>query len=349
MANFPWHYRAYGLHLSSDFELPELTPLSPAPGVLPAPDIWIERGETITPATLERAAQENTALEFGARRSRLLFQVARFTISEGRRVTVEPMEGQDAASWRVALLGSVMAVLLEQRDLFVLHAGALAFDAGAAAFLGDKGQGKSTLNAALSGAGYPLLSDDVVGLEMPRSAPSGVAAAGSAAAGSAAAAGAFGLPLVWPGFSQIKLSPESLRAATGENPDEWPAVAPDFADFDKRSFRAPLAPDPLPLRALFVLHWASETEVAQDDGGLWARRLGAPQALTQIIPHTFGARFGPGYLQGERRKTHFLDCAQVVNRCAVWRLSRPRDLSLLPATVELIARIMAEPDAARAS
>ena len=337
LVNPPWHYRTYDLHIVSDFELPEL---SPWPGAAPAaPDLTIALGATLGREALEDAQQ----LHWGERQCCLWFQVARFTISHGDRVLVEPVEGYGAAAWRVPLLGSAMAALLEQRGAFVLHAGALIFETGAAAFLGDKGQGKSTLNAALSHAGFPLLNDDVAALQMPDDPADA--------------------PLALSGFSQIKLLPDAVRAATGTDPDQWPVVAPEITDFDKRAFLAPLAPHGAPLRALFVLQWAPDETNSADtadeahtadevhstdneaDNGLRLRRLSAQQALAQLIPHTFGARFGVGYLEGERRRTHFLNCARLVSVCPVWELTRPRDLTLLPATIALIARVISEDSA----
>ena len=210
-------------------------------------------------------------------------------------------------------------------------------------FWGDKGQGKSTLNAALSQAGFPLLSDDVVALQMPASPISAPVSPASSDRANDRANAPAAHPLALCGFSQVKLSVDSLRAVTGaDDAQTWPEVAPGLEGLDKRSFRAPLAAQPAPLRALFVLHSSGD---AQDSGEVRVRQLSVQQALAQLIPHTFGARFGETYLQGERKKTHFLSCARLVNSCAIWELGRPRDLALLPATVERIARAMAELDA----
>ena len=323
-----WHYYTYDLHLVCDFELPELQTW---PGNRnDTPDICVVTGHILELAEIESAMAKEEIVEWGAQQSRLLFLLARFTISDGNHVLVEPVEGYGPAAWRVPLLGSVMAALLEQRGLFALHAGALVFENGAAAFLGDKGQGKSTLNAGLSRAGFPLLNDDVTALQMPGNAK--------------------GAPCALPGFSQIKLRPDAVRAATGTDLDQWPLVAPEIAELDKRAFQAPLAQTSAPLRALFVLHsapdeaatGAAETIADSAENGLRLRRLSAQEALAQLIPHTFGARFGAGYLEGTRRKAHFLDCVRLVNLCPVWELTRPRDLALLPATIDLIARVMAE-------
>jgi hypothetical protein len=182
--------------------------------------------------------------------------------------------------------------------------------------MGEKGQGKSTLNAALSCAGYPLLSDDVVALTW-------------------SAAPTMDSPLALSGFAQIKLVPDAVRAVLGGESADWPAVAPELAEVDKRSFTAPLAEKALPLRHVFVL-----SSLDADDSGEDVRlRLLSPQeALIHLMPHTFGARFGELYLKEERKKTHFRQCARLVNECQVWELARRRDLKLLPATIDAIAR-----------
>ena len=380
--NLLWHYHAYDLHFVCDFELPELTPWAGDPSH--APDVSIFTGAQLTCDFVERAAAQGETMEWDVQRSRLLFQLARFTVSDGCHILIEPVEGYTASSWRLPLLGSVLAILLEQRGLFALHAGALVFGHSAAAFVGDKGQGKSTLNAALSVAGFPLLSDDVVGLQMSDDSLA---------------------PVALSGFSQVKLAPTAVQQVTGTDAMRWAAVAPELDDMDKCSFEAPLASKPQPLRALFLLHWtdldeneanadatieanadatieanadatieanadatieanadatieanADATIEANADATIEAnadadsmdavtlRRLNVQEALAQLIPHSFGARFGATYLQGERRKTHFLSCARLAGSCAVWKLTRPRDLALLPATIAQIARVMAEID-----
>lgn len=329
-------YTAYGLIFVCDFALPEL-PLAPDGGA--APDVEIELGDFLALETVEQAlasdADVTKSIHFEARRCRILFtRVGRFTISEGRHILLEPVQGRGPDLWRLPLLGAVLALLLEQRSFFVLHAGALDMGGFAACFLGHKGQGKSTLNAALTLAGYPLLSDDVVALQWPDSRP------GSLPSTSPTPPEPF--PLTLCGFGQIKLVPDAVRALLQSDPDQWPAVAPELAEVNKRAFQARLAPQALPLKHLFVLTSLPEMEnsVKSEEGGgdIRLRRLAPQEAFAQIWPHTYGARFGDYYLKNERKKTHFTACARLVGQCQVWELARRRDLALLPATIEAIAR-----------
>lgn len=321
-------YRAYGLTFACEFPLPEL-PV--APDDASPVDVRIEVGDPVTPEAVAEAlkpeADIELSLKFETTRCTLFFtSVGRFTVSEGRHILVEPIEGLGPSTWRLPLLGAVMALLLEQRGFFVLHAGALDMGGFAVSFLGQKKQGKSTLNAALSVAGYPLFSDDTVALSWPDS----VGAEKTA------------LPLTLPGFAQIKLVPDAVRAVLQGDASDWPAVAPELAEVHKRAFTAPLATRALPLRHLFVLASLPKSDDAPDSAApeddIRLRLLAPQEAFGHLMPHTYGARFGDLYLKGERKKTHFAACARLVRECQVWELARRRDLSLLPATIEAIGR-----------
>src|SRR5687767_3128446 len=60
------------------------------------------------------------------------------------------------------LVGVACAALLSTRGTPMLHGAAVAFDGRAIAILGDSGQGKSTLAAALLRSGAQLLSEDLL-------------------------------------------------------------------------------------------------------------------------------------------------------------------------------------------
>lgn len=62
----------------------------------------------------------------------------------------------------VLLAGTVTAFLLLLRGRTVLHASAVAGDAGALAFVGQSGRGKTTMAALLCAAGAKLVADDLL-------------------------------------------------------------------------------------------------------------------------------------------------------------------------------------------
>ena len=153
-------YRAYGLWVRSPIALPFIrVPVPPAAG---EPDVTIRIGATpeALPAPVESRGLWEAAPGAFLRNVR---GVARFMVTGGRDVLVEPCGGGDHVIG-LFLTGSVFAVLLQQRGKATLHAGAIETGAGAVLFAGDKGSGKSSLLAALIERGYAMLADDVTGV-----------------------------------------------------------------------------------------------------------------------------------------------------------------------------------------
>jgi hypothetical protein len=96
---------------------------------------------------------------------RLLFDVpdvARYLVSDGKLVEVEPRPGADAGSVRRFLRMTPRAALYLQRGIPVLHAAVAVDAAGRAVVLaGDSGSGKSALLATLVRRGWRRLADDL--------------------------------------------------------------------------------------------------------------------------------------------------------------------------------------------
>ena len=148
-------YAAYGLVVSSDMPFPEL----PAVDAGTRPDVEVVYGAVRWDAT------------GGDRRIAGQFEdIARFEISNSRRIVVEELREIDEETIRARLLGEIFATLLRQRGLLVLHACAVAGRGGAVCILGESGWGKSTLAEAFRQRGYALLTDDVAAIEVVRRA-----------------------------------------------------------------------------------------------------------------------------------------------------------------------------------
>jgi hypothetical protein len=142
------------------------------------------------------------------------------------------------------LLGPVLGLLLRLRGITCLHASAVAFDDWCAVFVGAEGAGKSTTAAAFAAQGQPVLSDDVVALELaspvsPRSATPDIRHTS--------------LFHVSPAYPHICLWPDSAQMVPGL-PENLPPLAPDW---DKRRLALGTdgilyASEPLPLAAIYV-------------------------------------------------------------------------------------------------
>lgn len=295
-------YTAYGLTFASEIQLPELLPASPRDASR-ADDTSV----TIRLGATERIdpPPNHPPLEplMRARRGEALLHypgAASFHVSGGRFIVIDIEPGADPSVVRLFLLGPVLAVLLHQRGLLVLHASAAAIDGRVAVFAAEKGEGKSTLTAALHARGHALVSDDLVPLD-PRD-PKRI--------------------LVPPGFPQLKLMPEAA-AQLADDPHALPRVHPDY---EKRAHRTRenFADAPLPLAAIFLLETASEDAVEP---------VAAQRRFIELVRHSYLAGLLP--TTGESAD-HFRQVAALVERVPVLRLKRRRRLDALPETVRMI-------------
>ena len=152
-------YTAYDLTIGSELPLPELTPFDT---VGSTPDIIISFGKV-----------GNDGLTNGQQLGPFLWatpdslwlkvpHVARFLVTNGRAITIEPEPGIDEDSIRVFLLGSAFGALLFQRGHLVLHGNAIRIGDACMVCVGHSGAGKSTLAAGFMRRGYQVLADDVV-------------------------------------------------------------------------------------------------------------------------------------------------------------------------------------------
>jgi hypothetical protein len=198
----------------------------------------------------------------------------------------------------------VFSAVLQQRGILGLHASAIALDDGAVAFLGHKGQGKSTIAATFYARGHALVGDDLVAVDV----------------------NALGHPMVLPGFPQLKLMPEAVTAALGDDPKQLRQLV---SGYEKRACiaTAGFSLAPLPLKRIYVLEEGEALDIAS---------LKPQDVLLHILGQSYPARiFGQG-LQGQEAARNFMQCAAVATQVPAFRLKRPKSLTLLQATAQLL-------------
>jgi hypothetical protein len=186
-------YRAYGISIASELQLPPLPPTDKRP------DASIRLGQVDAP----RPPTRRTMTTFrGGRDEGVLVMpdVACVHVRGGREIVVERLHGSAEDAVRAMLLGPVLAILMSQRGLITLHASAIAFDGQAVAFMGDAGWGKSTLAAWFHRRGRPLIADDIVAITFEQ-----------------------GRPRALPAVPQLRLTPEAL-GVLGDDPARLPQV-----------------------------------------------------------------------------------------------------------------------------
>jgi hypothetical protein len=87
--------------------------------------------------------------------------VAKFKITGGCLIQIDPYEQADMELVTVYLLGTCMGVLLVQKEIVALHGSTIVINNQAVIITGRCGAGKSTLSTALRLKGYAILSDDI--------------------------------------------------------------------------------------------------------------------------------------------------------------------------------------------
>ncbi len=276
---------AFGLRIDSALELPQL-----------------QLGEADTPAdvTIEFGAVPEhlpdalvTGVRFESAPGQLLIRVdgiARYLISDGRRIVIERAAHAQAIDIRVFLLGSAFGALLHQRQDLVLHGSAIEWHGEAVVFMGVSGVGKSTTATAFRKRGHSVLTDDLC---VVRAAPDG-------------------RMLAFPSFPQSKLWIDSLQKLDF-SPDGLTRIREKI---EKRAL--PLGPDfsehPLPVKKLYLLRSHNQADIILNP-------TEGPHKFNVLKNNTY--RFG--YLAGiDGKAGHFQQALQLAQQAPISIAIRPR-------------------------
>ena len=154
-----YKYRAFGVNIQSEFEIPEFLPAQ-----FDAPDVTIQFGNI--PSSLENPEKKGLRYQLAQQEFLLwLDNVAGYYVQKGSSVQIQKKDNSTMQEVRLFLAGLVFAALLHQRGVFALHANAIKNGNEAFLVCGNSGAGKSTLTREFLNAGYRLLSDDISVLE----------------------------------------------------------------------------------------------------------------------------------------------------------------------------------------
>ena len=160
-------YLAYGLVWCLPFDCPTLLPAPPG-GVV---DVLVAEGAVPRGLAAPWAAGPQWEAEPGRFLWRGGTRSGRFLVQSQGEVTLEANPDAEQAVLAFHFLGSVLAAVLRQRGLLVLHATAVNTAQGAVLLGGPSGVGKSTTLAALLARGCTLLADDITALRLSAAGP----------------------------------------------------------------------------------------------------------------------------------------------------------------------------------
>jgi hypothetical protein len=271
-------YWAFQLGIQSELPLPDLISREGSP------DITIR---VASPTDLEDMP---TPWHFDVRRDRAVLSfrnLGRFEIRQRRQVVIHASPAADQRQLQRFLVGTVMGVVLSQRDLTVLHASAVTIGGKAVAFIGSPGMGKSSMAAAMRRLGRRVLTDDIAAVEL--NGP---------------------VHTVVPGYPRLKLDRE-IADCLGL---DFTAMEPLQEGEAKRTCDVTneFCATPRPLCCVYLL---------EEGPAISVECLRGHEAFLALVPHTFPPRV---FYNGGPE--HFERCAALLERVPLFRLKRPGDL-----------------------
>ncbi len=298
------YYSAYGLRLRSEIDL-----LLPADRSASGEDIVIRLGEIDNLSSLPMT-RGNDGVQYGFQGPDALVLhwdiIGSYRISSGREILIQPNTPLRYENLRQPLLGTVMAVALQQRGCLVLHGSAISVGGKSIIFTGDKGEGKSTLASWLNQQGTKLLSDDVCAMNCREGAP----------------------PTLRPSFPRIKLHADAMQFM-GKNPADYPQVHPEVPKY-VQDVSTEFCGKTQPVGAICTLRTGEKLSLEP---------LYGMEAMKEILRHMLINRFPDHPI--ELRKEIFSQSAYLSRIIPVYSLTRPRDLQRLPDIARLLEQLAA--------
>ncbi len=155
-------YSLFGIILSVPFPCPNLTS-APAGSVA---DVAVVEGPVPRSLPESKVDGPNWQASPGAFLFRGGRNSGRFLVEGGDKITLIRNPAAEEKRLCAHLLAAVMAALLRQRGLLVLHANVAITPHGAVAISGGTGAGKSTTQAVLMARGCRMVTDDITVIGM---------------------------------------------------------------------------------------------------------------------------------------------------------------------------------------
>ena len=153
-----YYYRLYGLNIESTIEIPEFELIDDISNI----NIDVNLNYGTVNREIKDLIKNKHFSSF--KKNNMWFyvkEVGIFHIFNGNTVLIEPCENADLNMVKIYIMGSVLGMVLIQKNIVAIHGGGIVIDGKGCIFTGNKGAGKSTISTALRKKGYKFISDDV--------------------------------------------------------------------------------------------------------------------------------------------------------------------------------------------
>lgn len=294
-------YRVYGVNIESTIEVPEFEVIDSNSEIDVKLSFGVVNEEIIDLITQgHRAKYEKQDMWF------YIEDVAIFHIYNGDTVTIEPMGDKNNKMIKLYIMGSVMGMILLQRNMVAIHGGGIVIDGKGCIFTGQKGAGKSTITTALRKKGYKFIADDVCSINIGET------------------------NTIHHGFGYQKLCEDAMEKL-GYNLDEFEPfrgdlnvnkyIVPAFDEFTKEE---------VPLEAVFELAVGDLDEVKIEEV------LGANK-MNKLIENVF--RIEMLRYAGGMEPKYFKQCLDIAKSTKMYRITRPKDIFSVEAQISLVREV----------
>lgn len=291
-----YSYRAYGLNICSDICLSELIVNRHGIGKFEA-DVIISLENIDIPHIKPLINGKNFKV---IDNEIYIFwdDVGTLKVHEGKKISINLSENRDEIFLRSILLGNALGTLMHQRGLLVLHASSVNIKGQSIAFLGDVGYGKSTTALAFNDTGYPLISDDILPVQIKTNSN-----------------------IVFPGYPRLKLSSNVIL----HRDDDLNKYTKIYKKSSKYSFSLDnkFSLDPLPLKRIYILEKGNNLSII---------KLNNQDALIELVKNSYCLPI----FNNKDKISNLFQCSNLVKNVPVNRLIVPNSLDKLPEIVKMV-------------
>jgi len=282
MTNNKYVYKVYGLIIGADFPIPEFIEFEGRPEVI------IKYGKV--KSFLENP--EEKGIRFEATKDEFLLTVegiAKYYVSNGREIIIEPYDKTNLDVLRVFLHGSVFGALLHQKQYLVLHGSSIVVNGSGIVFAGDSGSGKSTLAAAFYRKRYKILTDDLCVVKLNNA----------------------GIPEVVPGFPKLKLWKDSIKLL-GENINLLEPIRNNLQKY-WLDIESEFSKESVPMSKMYIMH-------NQNNSELRIEQIPSTQKLKELINNTYRWRYIKKTQEG--KSLYFEQILATDNAIDIYKITR---------------------------
>lgn len=232
--------------------------------------------------------------------------LATYHIYNGDTIIVDPCENADQQLIKVYILGSVLGMVLLQKNIVAIHGGSIVMNNKGCVFTGDKGAGKSTLTTALRLKGYKFISDDVASINIGD------------------------INTINPGFAYQKLCDDAM-VKLGYDTSKF---EPFRSDFNIKYIVPALdsfVDKEVPFEALFEL-------TVGDTDNVLIEEVKGIEKIQKLIKNVF--RIEMLYYSGGVPNEYFKKCMEIAKGIKFYRITRPEGVFSVDEQIEIIEDIL---------